>query len=84
MQVIAIFCHSLAQEGQSDEWVVDYKTALNTVVKINLEKDPDFVEANKEKVQTFERQSCLSNCSGNGVCTEEGMLIYPCCLTCFE
>ncbi|KAH3881530.1 hypothetical protein DPMN_005456 [Dreissena polymorpha] len=49
--------------------------SLNGLVEKELAKDPEYVANNADKVQTFIKNSCPSNCSGQGVCSDEGTCI---------
>lgn len=59
-------------EGQSDEWVKYYINSVTDIVSLNMERDPEYVEEKAETVAVYKSLSCPSNCSGNGICTENG------------
>ena len=49
--------------------------AINTVTTSMLELNPKYVANKTEEVNSFMKQTCLNNCSENGVCLETGLLL---------
>jgi hypothetical protein len=46
--------------------------SVNTIVKGMMDEVPTYVETNKKEVQVFLKNSCSSNCSNRGNCSDDG------------
>jgi hypothetical protein len=51
-------------------------TILNNAADTILRMSPVYVANNTEKVYSFRSEICMNNCSGNGICTDTGVLIF--------
>ncbi|XP_053387193.1 uncharacterized protein LOC123542679 [Mercenaria mercenaria] len=60
-------------QGNDTAWVEAHTTVLNNAADTILSLNPVYVANNTDIVNSFRLQTCLNNCSGNGVCAETGL-----------
>ncbi|XP_060598147.1 uncharacterized protein LOC132751939, partial [Ruditapes philippinarum] len=65
-------CAFDVKESNDKSWANVHVEAINTIATNILELNPVYVANKTEEVNVFMKQTCLNNCSGNGVCTETG------------
>ncbi|XP_052772083.1 von Willebrand factor D and EGF domain-containing protein-like [Mya arenaria] len=75
---IAQMCTFDVMVGNDATFANVHVDAINKITKNIIEHDSAFVNNNKTVVTVFLKNSCPKNCSGNGVCSENGTCI------CFE
>jgi hypothetical protein len=66
----------LLKQGNDTAWIDAHVSVLNNAVDTILRMSPGFVANNTEKVNSFRIETCLNNCSGNGVCAITGKYLY--------